>query len=419
MKPFIKGKLPIVLAAAAALCVAAVLLLIIFSKPPHADDETSAPTETTIAPTEPAPEVRLYQCDPALAEKWQALAQRYTSETGIRVTVTTPENGDCATALPQQLQSGSAPSIFCLHHSHELDLWKSYCLDISDSVIANALQQDIFALRSNGAVYGVAANVESYGIIYNSQLLARAGYTASDITDFQSLINIIENITANKKSLGFSAFASPDLQDTAHGSLLCLLAGLSDNADVLRSFWDLYRANCVRSGASLTQSTSSDGLNDFLQEKAVFYLGGTWNYSDLSGIEDYFLTMLPVYTSENGNNPGLHHACTSYWCVNAQASAQDQAAALDFLGWLVTATEEAAAPADSLGLLTPYKDTKSAGNPLEKLVLDSLSGENHVQWNSCDELTPELLAQLGQLLAVYTKDPSDENWNAIATLKRE
>ncbi len=402
------------------LCLAAFIMLPrVMGDPEAPSDSATLPTAAPTEPTAPDAEVRLYQCDPELAQDWQALAQRYTQETGIKVTVITPENGYRDDVLRQHLQGSNAPTVFCLHHSHELDVWKDHCLDLSGSAIADALQQDIFALKEGTSIFGVAANVESYGIIYNSKLLARAGYTASDITDYASLKNIIEYITANKKSLGFSAFASPDLSDTAHGSLLCLLAGLSDDPAVLRDFWDLYRNNCVRSGAALTDSDSSDSLNDFLKGKAVFYLGGTWDYEDLTGIEDYFLNILPVYTSESTQNLGLHHAVTGYWCVNSGASAQDRAASLDFLAWLVTAQEDAPAPVDALGLLTPYKDTQHAGNPLEQLVLESMGNDNSVQWNSCDELTPELLEQFGQALGDYTKKPGDTAWDKVTALKKE
>ena len=410
----------------AIVAVAAIVLVVLLTQPkaPEVPPTTAPstvptqPTEPPTVPTEPAGEVRLYQCDPALAQKWNDLAQRYTAETGVKVTILTA-GGDCASSLPTYMEGDGAATIFCLHHAQDLTKWKDACLDLTGSAIANALHQDIFALKDGEAILGVAGNIESYGIIYNSKLLARAGYTASDIQDFASLKNAVQNITANKRSLGFSAFASPDLTDTSHGALLCLLAGLSEDDSVLRNFWDLYISNNVRSGAALTQTNRNDSLNDFLSGKAVFYLGGTWDYEALSQIEDYYLGMLPVYTGEEQGNLGLHHSCTNYWCVNAQSSELDQAASLDFLAWLVTAGESTPAPVDYLELLTPYVDTKHTGNPLGQLVLDSMEkDQNSINWNSCDELSPELLAQFGQALATYTKKPNDENWEAITSLSK-
>ena len=413
-----------IIGAYAILVLAALCLVFALTPSNQPDDPTqppaTVPTQPTLAPTQPVykGEIRLYQCDADLAEKWAVLAERYTLLTGISVSIITPE-GDCDDSLPQYMGSEDAPTIFCLHHSHDLEQWKNHCLDLSGSIIANALQQDIFALRDGEKILGVAGNVESYGIIYNSKLLAAAGYTAEDITDFDSLKTVVSNITANKKKLGFSAFASPDLKNTDHQGLLCLLAGLSKDSAVLREFWDLYSSNNVRSGAALTQSSRNDTLADFQNGKAVFALGGTWDYEHLSKIEDYFLGILPVYTSADQENLGLHHASTGYWCVNSQAGDLDRAVSLDFLGWLVTAEEGAVAPVDELQLLTPYKDTKYAGNPLEQLVLRAMENSTNIHWNSCDDLSPQVLKKFGNALSAYTKNPTDKNWEEVTKLKED
>ena len=261
---------------------------------------TSAPTQAPTLPTSPTPiaDVRLYQCDPERAAVWQELAKAYTEATGIPVTILTPTDQDCDGTPVEMLTGKYSATTFCLHHTHELQERQEYCLDLSGTEIAGQLQQDIFALKNGDAISGVAFNVESYGIIYNSLLLADAGYTQSDIQDFSSLADVVQDITANKRKLGFSAFAAPDLGNTDHGALLCLLAGLTDDEAILRSFWDLYRENCTRTGSMLTQATRQEALADFLNGKAVFYLGGTWDYEHFAEIEDYFLGFMPVYTAQ-------------------------------------------------------------------------------------------------------------------------
>lgn len=405
--------------------VAALVSVVLLTQPAQPTDpttpSTSAPTHPTgSAPTAPSPTaaVRLYQCDASRAAIWQELAKAYTEATGIPVTILTPEDSDCEGTPLSALTGDNSATIFCLHHSYELQERQEYCLDLTGTDVAGQLQQDIFALKNGEAIAGLSFNVESYGIIYNSLLLADAGYTQSDIHDFQSLMDVVLDITANKRKLGFSAFAAPDLGSTDHGSLLCLLSGLTDDEAVLRSFWDLYRENCTRSGSKLTQATQKDALSDFLSGKAVFYLGGSWDYEQLQEIPDYFLGFMPVFTGEQQENTGLYHASTGYWCVNSQADEMDIQASLDFLSWLVTATEEAAAPADRLEYLMPFKTTNYAGNPLDALVLSSMrSDKDHISWTSCDTLTPELLRKFGDALIAYTKNPTDDNWAALAVLQ--
>lgn len=417
MKKLVYGLYAI--AVVAALCLVVALTIPEPPTPPPATEPTTIPTIPTTAPTEPVPvgEIRLYQCDPERVEVWQALAEAYTQETGIQVTILSSAEADCAGTPLEYLSGDDAATIFCLHHTHELEQRQAYCLDLSGSDIVSKLYQDTFTLKNGDAISGVAFQIESYGIVYNSLLLADAGFTQSDIQDYTALSNVVQNITANKKKLGFSAFSSPDLSSTDHGSLLCLLAGLAHNDPQLRSFWDLYISNCVRSGKKLTQASRDDALKDFLSGKSVFYMGGTWDYQELTKIEDYFLGMMPVYTEGQLEDLGLYHSNTGYWCVNSQADSLDIAVSMDFLNWLVTAQEDAPAPADALQLLMPFRDTSYAGNPLEEQVLRSLeSGMENVRWNSCDVLSPELLQQFGEAFKAYTLDPSDDHWAAITAL---
>lgn len=409
----------------AILAIAALVAVVLLTLPAEPDlpTEPSAPTESTTPPdTSPIPDVRLYQCDRNRAAIWRELAQAYTKATGIPVTILTANEGNCD-GTPLELLSGkSNVTIFCLHHTHELQERQEYCLDLTGTEIAGQLQQDIFALKNGEAISGVSFNVESYGIIYNRKLLADAGYTQSDIQDFNSLVNVVQDITANKRKLGFSAFAAPDLSSTDHGALLCLLAGLTDDETVLRSFWDLYIENCTRTGNKLTQSSKEDGSNEFLNNKAVFYLGGTWDFLDMeidiSKDRDFDPWFMPVPIKDQQDNSGLYYSNIGYWCVNSHADQMDIQASLDFLNWLVTAEEGSTAPVDQLEYLMPFKSTTYAGNQLATSVLESMkNSQKNIHWTSCDTLTPEILRKFGDALIAYTKNPTDEKWAELAALQ--
>jgi raffinose/stachyose/melibiose transport system substrate-binding protein len=352
--------------------------------------------------------VVIFQHDPALEDAWYALAEAYTAQTGIAVTILNSGSADCVQALSLALEQEVAPTIFCLHHQDDLDVLQGYCLNLQSDRLLEQLCRDDFTLSTEDGVWGIANNVESYGLIYNASLLARTGYTGSDITSYESLANIAQFITKNAQSLGVSAFTSPDLIGTHHGSLLCLLSGLQASDSDLRSFWDLYIANDI---------VGTDSIKDFLDQKAVFYLGGTWDYNALSPLTEIVennLQMLPVYTSSDSENLGLYHSCTGYWSVNSQARQVDIDASLDFLRWLVTAQEGGAAPVDTLGLMSPYKGAVYTANPLEEVVRAYLREDlQSINWNSCDTLTPDQLSALGTALSAYTANPSDKTWAAV------
>ncbi len=423
-----KQKQPLLAAVLIGLILCSVLLFVALrdaspgpNEPTVPPQSTTIPTEPTVVPTVPTEpsipatlpsedpaKIVIWQHDETLLAAWQAVAEEYTAKTGIQVTV--KASNLCHDSLPA-LGEEDSPTIFCLHDLETSSIVQEYCLDLTGDSLLHELSRDSFTLSDDNGIWGVASNIESYGLIYNASLLARAGYTDNDIKDFTSLANIAEFITKNTKTLGFSAFTAPDLTSTEHGSLLCLLAGLHVSDADLRSFWDLHTDYVIPNGT---------GIQDFLNEKTVFYLGGTWDYSQLSSMEDYNLRLLPVYTPTGNTNLGLYHSCTGYWCVNRQARQADIDASLDFLRWLVKAEEGNQAPVDQLGLLSPYKDAQYAGNPLEEVVREYLA-ENlqAVDWNSCDELTPEELSALGEALATYSANPSDKNWAKVEEIWQE
>lgn len=399
--------------------VLAVLAAVLFGGREELSDPTQPPHQATVAPTEPSylGEVRIYQCDPQKADAWKAIAEQYTMQTGVSVTILTPQTDQCADALAGYMQQTGAPTIFCLHGSADALLWEDHCLDLSGTRIAAQLQSDAFTLRDGEAILGVAAEMRSYGLIYNAQLLARAGYTASDITDLTALRDIAQDITANRRTLGFSAFVSPDLRSSAHCGMLCLLAGASDDEATVRRMVELYAANCAADADDFAQTTAQDALDDFLSGKAVFYPGGTWEYEKFNTIMDYNLGIVPIYTADTTNETGLDHLCTRYWCVNSQTSPLDQVASLSFLNWLVTAKEDEAAPADALEQLMPYRMTRYAANALEQLALDSLrKGVASVREDPCGALPAARLEQLGDALAAYAAAPTQELWDAVAKI---
>ncbi len=59
--------------------------------------------------------------------------------------------------------------------------WKDYCYDLSGSQLYGELTSDSFALKDGDAVTSIAYVIETYGIIYNKELLTAAGYKQEDI----------------------------------------------------------------------------------------------------------------------------------------------------------------------------------------------------------------------------------------------
>jgi raffinose/stachyose/melibiose transport system substrate-binding protein len=80
---------------------------------------------------------------PEQDEQWQELAQAYTDETGVEVTVQTAADGTYEQTLKSEMAKTEAPTLFQVNGPVGLANWSDYCYDLSDSAIYNHLQAKI------------------------------------------------------------------------------------------------------------------------------------------------------------------------------------------------------------------------------------------------------------------------------------
>ncbi|MGN1007022.1 MAG: extracellular solute-binding protein, partial [Aristaeellaceae bacterium] len=152
---------------------------------------------------------------PEVAEAWEALAAAYTEETGVEMTVITAASGTYEDTLKSEIAKTEAPTLFQVNGPVGLNTWKDYCYDMSGSAFYGELTSDAFALKDGDAVLGIAYLTETYGLITNTALLEKAGYSVADITNFETLKAVAEDITARKDELGFSAFTSAGMDSSS------------------------------------------------------------------------------------------------------------------------------------------------------------------------------------------------------------
>ncbi len=364
-------------------------------------EATEAPPSSTAQPAEPIVySVRIHTCSEALHTALSALADTYYRQTGVRVSVTLAQ-GDCEAALAAAMAGEDPPTLLCLHSADAAQKWQDRLLDLTDSAPAKQLCDPAFGLSLGGKTLALAADVEGYGLIYNAALLARTGFTRSDIRDFSQLQLVSEFISG--QDMGISAFSSPELDTGDHRGLACLLASAMEEAQ-LRSFWDLYIGH---------KDSGEQGLTAFLEQDAIFHLGGSWDYERLEALGSNSLDILPVFTPDGGS---LQYTVELAWGISSLASEQDQQLTLRFWEWLLTADGGEPAPVDSLGLLAPYQGAAGYNNALEKKLRQYMNMEPvSVNWQGC-RLTPEQLEALSTALSAYAADPCEENWQPIAQL---
>ena len=371
---------------------------------------------------------------PEQREAWEQLAKSYTQQTGVSVTVLTAASGTYEETLLAEMGKSQAPTLFQVNGPVGLANWKDYCYDLSDSQIYGELTTDNYALKEGDAVYGVAYVIESYGIIVNKTLLQKAGYTLEEIDSFQDLKRIAEDITARKEELGFSAFTSAGMDGSSDWRYKTHLAnlpiyfeyrdeGIGTTANIkgtyldqYRQIWDLYIQNATCDPAELSAKTGTDAENEFLNEQAVFFQNGSWEYSALSAkFADEELAMIPIYIGAGDEaNQGLCTGTENYWCVNKEADPADIQATLDFMYWCVTSPEGTKAMAEEMGFVIPFENAAPSPNVFVKQdQAMTAAGKIPVSWNFPTMPSEQWKNGLGQMLTAYAAEPTDICWNAV------
>ena len=371
---------------------------------------------------------------PEVAEAWEALAAAYTEETGVEMTVITAASGTYEDTLKSEIAKTEAPTLFQVNGPVGLNTWKDYCYDMSGSAFYGELTSDAFALKDGDAVLGIAYLTETYGLITNTALLEKAGYTVADITNFETLKAVAEDITARKDELGFSAFTSAGMDSSSDWRFKTHLANMpiyyeyladgitSTDAikgtylDNYKAIWDLYINNATCEATTLAAKTGSDAEAEFQLEEAVFFQNGDWEYGAISEyIPDENLTMLPIYIGVEGEeNQGLCTGTENFLCVNKNASEADIQATLDFLYWLVTSETGTTTLADTMGFDIPFKAAKPSTNYFKQVAAESVaSGKTPVTWNFTTMPSETWKNGVGAALTDYAQGTGA--WDAVVT----
>ena len=353
--------------------------------------------------------------------QWQELAELYTAETGVEVTVLTAASGNYETTLKSEMAKTDAPTLFQVNGPVGLAAWKDYCYDLTGSAVAGELSSEEFALMDGDKMAGIGYVIETYGIIYNKALLEQAGYSADDIKSFDDLKKVAEDITARKSELGFSAFTSAGMDGSSDWRFKTHLANLPiyyeykergiDSTDAIeglyldnyKNIFDLYITDSTCDPTQLATKTANDATAEFVNGEAVFYQNGTWEYNNISAVGDENLGMLPIYIGVEGEeNQGLCTGSENYWCVNNMSSEEDIQATLDFVYWCVSSEKGTAAMADDMGFVIPFKSAKAPTNPLNAISDEYVAdGKTPVDWCFSTMPSEEWKNMLGSALTAY------------------
>ena len=379
---------------------------------------------------------------PESDDAWKALAATYTEKTGVEVKVVTAASGQYDTMLTSELDKEAAPTMFQVGNQGAVNSYGDFCYPLDNTdVMKEMTTQDFNLKNANGETVSIGYCYEAYGIIVNKALLKQAGYELTDITNFESLKKIADDIHSRAAELGFDAFTSAGLDGTSswrfsgHLANMPLFYEFRDEGvtskpatikgtylDNYKAIWDLYITDSATTGAALTTATGDTSEAEFGQGKAVFFQNGTWEYSNLTdasamgfSMDPAKLAMIPIYCGVEGEEKaGLACGTENCWAVNAKASEEDQKATLDFMKWVVTSDEGTKMMAEQFGPI-PFKKAKESANVFFNNANHLMSEGNYtVTW--AFNYTPNVESwRQGVVDALLAYSTGSGDWSGVET----
>ena len=365
-----------------------------------AEEGAAAPAEETSDKPAAAGSVYYLNFKPEADAAWQELAKKYTELTGVPVKVVTAASGDYQTTLTSEMDKSEAPTLFQCGNQGALNTWGEYCLDLKDTDFYKEMTTDDFNLfGENGEVLAAGYCYEAFGIIVNKALLEKADHSIDEITNFETLKAVADDIHARAAELGFDAFSSSGLDGSSSWRFSGHLANMplfyefrDDNVtsqpaaitgkylDNYKAIWDLYTTDTATTGADLITATGDMSSGEFKEGKAAFYQNGTWEYAGLveAGLKPEDLAMIPIYCGVEGEEKaGLCCGTENCWSVNKEASEENIQATLDFMKWVVTSEEGTTMLAEQFGPC-PFKSAKTPENVFFAQANDYITNGNYV-----------------------------------------
>ncbi len=355
---------------------------------------------------------------PEVEEVWNELAAAYTASTGVEVKVVTAAAGTYEEVFRSEVVKTDAPTLFQVNGPVGYNNFKEYCKDLKDTEVYAALSDKSIAVTgADGGVYGIPYTVESYGIIYNNAIMEKyfamdgaVAKSMDEINNFAKLKAVVEDMTAKKADLEIEGvFASTSLTPGEDWRWQTHLAnipvyyeykekGVSDLAEIdfsyaenFKNIFDLYINNSITKPTLLGSKTVTDSMAEFALGQVAMVQNGNWGWGQIEGVDGNVVAeedvkFMPIYTGAAGEeNQGLCTGTENFWCVNSQASAEDQKATEDFMNWLISSAEGKDWMVNKLGNAAPFSTFGDNEKPTDPLAHEMFrfmeNGKTSVSWN--------------------------------------
>ena len=292
---------------------------------------------------------------PDTVAKLEAAAATYTqAHPDTKITVRAVPFGDLLTTLRTSGGGAGGATIAGIYDAWLPDLAKDQLVAAVPDAIAADTKANwpagvIGAASIGGVLYGIPNEIDVYALNYNKKLFAEAGITEAPKTwdDFLAAAEKLTDKSKGQQGFGLiNSWAAGVLHPfssllVSNGGDLVVDGKPTLDSEAAKQTFELYE-KLIKSGysdpamATADANTTGPFLDSFVSGKTGMIIMANWWESALkAGMGDGFadVATAPIPVGPSGDTA---RSISYSWMtvVNAKASAEEQAAAWDFLNWL-------------------------------------------------------------------------------------
>jgi len=346
--------------------------------------------------------------------------------------ITAPEGSSPFERITALYASGNAPALAMLD-AGQIELLEEKLLDLSNEKwIADAAVGNLaFGTMSDGSVVAFPFTVEGYAFIYNGAVLSAADVDPTSIKTLDDLTAAFAAIDATGVaqisispmdwSLGAHFLTiSYSTQATDYPGVVAWLADLAaGNVDLitnanfngLMDTFDLMKENNLEIDDPLAP-TYEHGPEVLGQGQVGFWFMGNWAWPQISSFDtangDYGFVPVPISNNaDDYGNSNITASPTKYVTVDKEQNDEaQQAAALEFLNWLVYSPSGQDALVNQMSCIPAFTNiTIAPADPLAQSIL-SYMAEGNIQPMALS-VPPDHWSVLGASMQKYLSDTID------------
>jgi len=364
---------------------------------------TSSTQSGSATKTESGKTVKIFQLKVEINDALQQLAKKYEEEKGVKVEITSVGGGaDYGASLKAEFQKGTEPDVFMVQGAGDYGVWKHKIDDLSSEAwVKNAVKGALDTITFDGKVYGMPAATEGYGLIYNKEILDKAGIDPKSIDTFDKLKAAFEKLDSKKAELGLDNVVSYTTKETwvtgNHTFNIPLAAQenpkqftedyIAGKADVVNNkqfndWMNLVELMCKYGGGKALDTIDySNQVGNFALGKTAFMQQGNWVASDLKNLDAKFdMGFVPLAINDDTKVSGsIPVGVPMYWVVNKDSKVNKEAK--EFLDWMVTSKTGQESIVKDMNMIPAFTNfTVESDNALNKSISEYNKAGKTIPW---------------------------------------